>query len=197
MRVSGHVNKSLTMDRNSRPRQSRGNRGSAVAVPAARDDLAKTELHLDGLVVLKIVKHAHESPETTGILLGLDQEDHLEVTNCFPLLPDADERRQDKYTSEMLKLLRQVKIDNFNIGWYQSSPLNAFCTERFVQIQYGYQDETAGAAAIIYDPTSASLGSLYLKVRGCFGTQRWAQGPVGLALACAAFFFAMFSIFLE
>ena len=116
------------------------------------------------MVVLKVVKHAHESPDTTGILLGLEQSSHIEVTNCFPLLPDAEERRQDKYTSEMLKLLREVKIDNFNIGWYQSSPLNSFCTDEFVEIQHGYQQETEGAVALIYDPTSASLGSLYLKV---------------------------------
>jgi hypothetical protein len=159
------------MDRNLKPRPrgggGGGNSGGSViarAAPQSREDLAKTELHLDGLVVLKIVKHAHENPVTRGILLGLDQADHLEVTNCFPLLPDGSERQVDRYTQDMLKLLREVKIDNFNIGWYQSSPLNAFCTETFVQIHHMYQEETAGAAAIIYDPISASLGSLFLKV---------------------------------
>jgi hypothetical protein len=160
------------MDRNLKPRPGGGGRGGnsggggviARAAPQSREDFAKTELHLDGLVVLKIVKHAHENPVTRGILLGLDQADHLEVTNCFPLLPDGSERQVDRYTQDMLKLLREVKIDNFNIGWYQSSPLNAFCTETFVQIHHMYQEETAGAAAIIYDPISASLGSLFLKV---------------------------------
>lgn len=156
------------MDRNLKPRPrvvGGGNAGGAIvrAPPQSREDLAKTELHLDGLVVLKIVKHAHENPVTRGILLGLDQADHLDVTNCFPLLPDGSERQVDRYTQDMLKLLREVKIDNFNIGWYQSSPLNAFCTETFVQIHHMYQEETAGAAAIIYDPVSASLGSLFLK----------------------------------
>lgn len=63
----------------------------------------------------------------------------------------------------MLKLLREVKIDNYNLGWYHSCPLNSFCTESFIKYQYRCQDETPGAAAIVYDPTSATLGSLCLK----------------------------------
>jgi hypothetical protein len=146
-----------------------GAAGKKAAASSGEDSGSKKEIHLDGLAVLKIVKHAHEAPDTTGILLGLDMHDHLEITNCFPQLPAevADERRRDRYTMEMLKLLREVKIDNYNIGWYQSCPLNSFATETFVRNQHSYQVETPGAAAIIYDPTSASLGSLYLKVCCC------------------------------
>lgn len=144
------------MDRNSRPRG--GAPYVKSTVPEAQ--LATKELHVDGLVVVKIVKNAHENPDCTGTLVGLDHEDHLEVTNCFPLASE----RSDMYVHDMLKLLREVKIDNYNLGWYMSSPLNTFYNEQFVQTMLTYQKETAGSAAIVYDPVSASLGTLYLKV---------------------------------
>jgi len=147
-----------------RPPIGAGNAGKKVATTSVPNETKRAlarEIHLDGLVVLKIVKNAHESADS-GVLLGLDKGQHLEVTNCFPSHPE--DRRQEKYKTEMLKLLREVRVDHYTIGWYQSCPLNTFCTERFVRTQYKTQEETTGAIAIIYDPTSASLGSLCLKV---------------------------------
>jgi translation initiation factor 3 subunit H len=50
---------------------------------------------VEGLVVLKILKHCKESlPATaTGTLLGMDSDGVVEVTNCFPrpLVADSDD----------------------------------------------------------------------------------------------------------
>ncbi|XP_026101897.1 eukaryotic translation initiation factor 3 subunit H-A-like [Carassius auratus] len=46
------------------------------------------QIQIDGLVVLKIIKHYQEegqgSEVVQGVLLGLVVEDSLEITNCFP-----------------------------------------------------------------------------------------------------------------
>ncbi|XP_026139025.1 eukaryotic translation initiation factor 3 subunit H-A isoform X2 [Carassius auratus] len=46
------------------------------------------QIQIDGLVVLKIIKHYQEegqgSEVVQGVLLGLVVEDRLEITNCFP-----------------------------------------------------------------------------------------------------------------
>ena len=49
-------------------------------------------VQLDGLVLMKLIKHCSENvPDVvTGQLLGLDVDDKLEVTNCFPVPMDAD-----------------------------------------------------------------------------------------------------------
>jgi translation initiation factor 3 subunit H len=67
---------------------------STMAAPPTFASIAerKTEdtplrvVHIDGHVVLKIVKHSKEGMPTlvTGQLLGLDVGQTLEVTDCFP-----------------------------------------------------------------------------------------------------------------
>lgn len=67
---------------------------SYQAIPASMakviDIEADIPLHtvqLDALVVSKIIKHAREAPSTTahGLLLGLDLDGTLEISNSFPL----------------------------------------------------------------------------------------------------------------
>ncbi|RUS23688.1 hypothetical protein BC938DRAFT_474765 [Jimgerdemannia flammicorona] len=65
-------------------------------VSAALDvesSLPLTSVQLDGLVVLKIIKHCREAYPTdvTGQLLGLDVHGVLDVTNCFPFPSDDDD----------------------------------------------------------------------------------------------------------
>ncbi|CAO3596423.1 unnamed protein product [Absidia cylindrospora] len=59
-------------------------------------------VQLDGLVVLKIIKHCRESypSDVTGQLLGLDDKGTLEVTNCFPFPSDDDETANGKITKD-------------------------------------------------------------------------------------------------
>ena len=59
-------------------------------------------VQLDGLVLLKIIKHCTENvPEVmTGQLLGLDVDGKLEVTNCFAI-PSNDEDNTDGMSTSM------------------------------------------------------------------------------------------------
>ncbi len=58
----------------------------AAAMEKKTDSAPLRNVQLDGLAVLKILKHCKESMPSlvTGQLLGLDIGQTLEVTDCFP-----------------------------------------------------------------------------------------------------------------
>ncbi len=123
-----------------------------------------------------------------GILLGLNNRETLEVTNCFPMIPkrsaatsattsssatgtdDAateaissaeDERR---YQVEMLKCLRDVNVDCNTVGWYQSTFLESFMTAKTIDAQYQYQMELGDKCVhIVFDPVRTRKGQLYVR----------------------------------
>lgn len=83
-----------------------------------------SKVRLEGLVVLKIIKHCQENfPMTVmGQLLGMDMEDTLEITNCYPFMtqnvnatvgPEASEstaafeRNQQQYQRDMMFYVRE------------------------------------------------------------------------------------------
>ncbi|KAG5185831.1 eukaryotic initiation factor 3H1 subunit [Tribonema minus] len=144
------------------------------------------EVHMDGLAVLKIIKHCTEALPgmVAGSLLGLDQSATLEVTHSFPL-PSAKKeadtggeggvglaRPADElsnlsgqdYQMEMMKMLREVNVDNNCVGWYQSMYLGSFCTQTLVDNQYTYQENLSdNAVVVLYDPVQTARGQLTLK----------------------------------
>nr|GEU95031.1 eukaryotic translation initiation factor 3 subunit H [Tanacetum cinerariifolium] len=79
-------------------------------------------VQIEGLVILKIIKHCTEfSPAlVTGQLLGLDVGSVLEVTNCFPFpIREEDEEIEAEganYQLEMMRCLREVNVDNNTVG---------------------------------------------------------------------------------
>jgi len=128
-------------------------------------------VQLDGLALLKIVKHCHESlPQmVTGSLLGLASENGvLEVTHSFPFpdstdaSPSADEGQD--FQLEMMRMLREVNVDNNCVGWYQSMYLGSYSTSSLLENQLSYQtDLSPNAVVLLYDPLQTSHGSLVLK----------------------------------
>mmetsp|Transcript_25433 Transcript_25433/g.58678 ORF Transcript_25433/g.58678 Transcript_25433/m.58678 type:complete len:339 (-) Transcript_25433:112-1128(-) len=143
------------------------------------------EVHIYGLAVLKIVKHCQESLPTmvTGSLLGLDIGDVLEITHAFPFpaprprpnpddviaaasaaADDADQLEGYEYQLEMMKMLREVNVDNNCVGWYQSTYLGSFSTSALVENQYSYQvDLSRNSVVVLYDPTRTTAGTLALR----------------------------------
>jgi len=131
-------------------------------------------VQIEGLVVLKIIKHCSEevsgvNSEVQGALLGLVVEDRLEITNCFPFPKHADDEEADEttlgdYQSVMTRHLRNVNVDHLQVGWYQS---NAFGTSlsklETVDTQFMYQGIIEESVAILYDPIRTSRGHLSLK----------------------------------
>lgn len=138
--------------------------------------------------LLKIVKHCHESlPHmVTGSLLGLVVENGvLEITHSFPF-PDArsssDNNRKDddkestggdndasgleghEFQLEMMRMLREVNVDNNCVGWYQSVYLGIYSTSSLLENQFSYQtDLSPSAVVILYDPMQTTKGNLMLR----------------------------------
>ncbi|KAG5231910.1 eukaryotic translation initiation factor [Salix suchowensis] len=126
-------------------------------------------VQIEGLVVLKIIKHCKElSPSlVTGQLLGLDVGSVLEVTNCFPFpIREEDEEIEAEganYQLEMMRCLREVNVDNNTVGWYQSMLFGCFQTVELIETFMNYQENIKRCVCIIYDPSRANQGVLALK----------------------------------
>jgi len=154
-----------------------------------------SRVHIDGLAVLKIVKHCQESLPSmvTGSLLGLEAGDGvLEITHAFPF-PDGKDSSGDlaavkdagggdeekasgvdeeaaaaldghEFQLEMMKMLREVNVDNNCVGWYQSMYLGSYSTAALLESQLNYQTElSANAVVVLYDPMQTSHGELTLR----------------------------------
>ena len=62
-------------------------------------------VQIDGLVILKIIKHCQEealNAEVRGVLLGLIMDRRLEVTNCFPFPRHSEENDIDEMDYQCL-----------------------------------------------------------------------------------------------
>lgn len=134
-------------------------------------------VQIDGLVVLKIIKHCRDegnpSVMISGQLLGMDitleGTTTLEVTSCFPMPHSSEEdqsgEEMESYATEMLRCMREVNVDNNTVGWYQSSYMNSWLDpERpTVATQFQFQDTVPKSVCLVYDPVRTSTGSVHLK----------------------------------
>lgn len=144
-------------------------------------------VHIDGLAVLKIVKHCQESlPKfVSGSLLGLVVNNGvLEISHSFPFPDPRDDSKSDiiksandtgadddgsaldghEYQLEMMKMLREVNVDNNCVGWYQSVCLGSYSTVSLLQNQLSYQtDLSPNAVVLLFDPMQTAHGNLELK----------------------------------
>ncbi|KAK3590405.1 hypothetical protein CHS0354_008757 [Potamilus streckersoni] len=127
-------------------------------------------VQIDGLVVLKIVKHCQEegsggSDLVQGVLLGLVMDNRLEITNCFPFPKRTEEEDFDEvhYQMEMMRNLRKVNIDHLHVGWYQSTYFGAFINKPLLDSQFNYQNSIEESVVLIYDPLRTTQGFLALK----------------------------------
>jgi translation initiation factor 3 subunit H len=110
-----------------------------------------------------------------GSLLGLDVNGILEVTFSypFPTAAKGDDEGHNKddidgqeYQIEMMKMLRDVNMDNNCVGWYQSSYMGTYSTPEVVGTQETYQsaeDLSDNSVVLIFDPIQTKKGHLSLK----------------------------------
>lgn len=137
---------------------------AAKKVPSASASRAKRikVIQLDGLVLLKILKHCKEnSPDiVTGSLLGMEVGSSLEVTNCFPYLADEDD---PDYIEDTLQAMDRVNVDNNNVGWYQSSLDGSFFSSTTIQEQYNFQKAIPSSICIVHEPQRSKEGKLSIK----------------------------------
>jgi translation initiation factor 3 subunit H len=145
-----------------------------VPTPIQTKNVPITEVHIDGLAVLKIVKHCKDAlpKEVSGALLGLDQKGILEITHSFPGVSavggegyaeeEYDELDQ-AYQLDMMASLREVNVDNNSVGWYQSMFLGTFNSMKLVNNLASYQASIANSVVILYDPIQTAKGSLTIR----------------------------------
>jgi translation initiation factor 3 subunit H len=131
---------------------------------------------------MKIVKHCSSSFPTTatGSIVGMDNNNVLEVTNTFPF-PTPDISTTDHqtdasslaaaprakaniaYQNEMIRHLKEVNVDANNVGWYTSASMGNFITLPFVENQYHYQRDNDKTVALVHDVSRSSQGALNLR----------------------------------
>jgi translation initiation factor 3 subunit H len=136
------------------------------------------EVIIDGLAVLKIVKHCNDNLPTmvAGSLLGLDVGGALEITYSYSFpgakaegdapVEGVSDLDGAEYQIEMMKMLRDVNVDNNCVGWYQSMYLGTMCTNDVVNYQYSYQSSeelSDNSIVIMYDPIQSRKGTLVIK----------------------------------
>ncbi|KAF8560424.1 hypothetical protein OG21DRAFT_1401560 [Imleria badia] len=131
-------------------------------------EIPLTCVQLDALVVTKIVQHGHEAPSASahGLLLGLDLDGVLEVSNSFPL-PSQTSEEDDKssksivrYQASMLRSLKEVQGDDNVVGFYQATTLGAFFNQTLVDTQAIHQERLRhGGVVIVHDVSQTARGN--------------------------------------
>lgn len=149
-------------------------------------DIPLSEVQLDALVVTKIIKHGREAPSSTahGLLLGLDLDGTLEVSNSFPLPhhggDDDDKSNKSigvspyltamasakpiiaRYQASMLRSLKEVQADDSVIGFYQATTLGAFFNQTLIDTQAIHQEKLRHGGIVIVHGMHANHQFLFL-----------------------------------
>ncbi|KAJ6783669.1 hypothetical protein PWT90_06739 [Aphanocladium album] len=141
-------------------------------------------VQVEALVIMKIAKHCSTNfpSMATGALVGMDQNNVLEITNTFPF-PTVDSSATDShqndaamiaaaaprqksnitYQNEMIRHLKEVNIDANNVGFYTSATMGNFVNIGFIENLYFYQKEHSETVALVYDTSRSSQGNLTLR----------------------------------
>eukprot|EP00954_Amorphochlora_amoebiformis_P000552 43828-Amorphochlora_amoeboformis.AAC.1 len=112
-----------------------------------------------------IPSHCNENKgeSVSGQLLGLNVEGKLEVTNSFPGLPAEEKTDPDAFLDAMMKLLKQVNVDNNSVGWYQSAYGGEWIENDIIRTQYNFQSSIPESVVLVYDPYTTTKGNLAVK----------------------------------
>lgn len=131
-------------------------------------EISVTSIQLDGMVVSKIIKHSSEahSPIVHGLLLGLDIDGTLEVSNSFPLPhhsndeDDKQAKNSGRYQASMLRSLKEVRADDSVVGFYQSTTMGAFFRQTMLDTQALHQDRLRhGGIIVVHDVSQTTRGN--------------------------------------
>ncbi|PRT54992.1 Eukaryotic translation initiation factor 3 subunit H [Wickerhamiella sorbophila] len=143
-------------------------------MPAYPEFGTADQVELDAAAIFQITRHLHDQfPRSAGgILLGMELEGTIEVTETFPLPPSASEGDGSnlrskailEYQSQMIEQLKQVGSDTQIQGWYVSSSLGAIYEQSFLDNMFFYQQQNRDAVMIVHDVAmSRETSTLVLK----------------------------------
>ncbi|KAF4015999.1 hypothetical protein G4228_008334 [Cervus hanglu yarkandensis] len=122
-------------------------------------DSAVKQVQIDGLVVLKIIKHYQEEGQGT-------EKINLRLPTAFLSLSTTEDDAdfdEVQYQMEMMRSLCHVNIDHLHVGWYQSTYYGSFVTWALLDSQFSYQHAIEESVVLIYEPIKTAQGSLSLK----------------------------------
>lgn len=60
-------------------------------------------------------------------------------------------------SSEMMRHLREVNVDNNTVGWYTSTYLSSFLSESLIHDQFNYQTTISKCVVVVYDPLKVRM----------------------------------------
>merc|ERR1719436_481153 len=129
-------------------------------------------VQIDGLVVMKLIKHCHELEASSsgsliaqGALLGLVATGgRLEITHCFPFPCGSEEAiDEEEFQLTMMRRLRQVNVDHQHVVWYQSSQFGNFLSPQLLESQFSYQTSIEESVCLIFDTAKTAQGFLSVK----------------------------------
>ncbi|EMD42222.1 hypothetical protein CERSUDRAFT_110754 [Gelatoporia subvermispora B] len=131
-------------------------------------EIPLTAVQVDGLVVTKIIKHSREAYGSTahGILLGLDLDGTLEVSNSFALpshASDDDDKSAKgvaRYQAAMMRSLKEVQADDSIVGFYQAMTLGSFFNQTLIETQAIHQERLRhGGIVVVHDLSQTARGN--------------------------------------
>jgi translation initiation factor 3 subunit H len=133
---------------------------------AEQESKVLREVHLDSLVLLKIIQHCEESDgPAVGHLIGHDLGDKIDITYSFalPSRPTDSNITLEKYPKKILKRLEKCQLENSQVGWYQRAEQGLSLDINSAEYQYNFQKEFFNAVMIVYDPLLEASSSHPLK----------------------------------
>lgn len=130
-------------------------------------EIPVTSVQLDGMVISKIVKHGRggSAGGACGLLVGLDLDGTLAVSNSFPLPNrafDDDEKASKsttRYQASMLRSLKEIQADDSVVGFYQAISLGAFYTQTLLETHAVHQERLRhGGIVVVHDVSPSATG---------------------------------------
>jgi translation initiation factor 3 subunit H len=141
--------------------------GALDSVLTGKGDGPIRRVQIDALVVLQIMKHCKQNAPhpVTGVLLGLDVGDTMQVTHSFEKAREDDRggdaaggHDSEEHQVEMMRKLREVNVDTNTVGWYQTTHLGQFFSNTAIENQYHWQTENQRSVFLVYDSLQSAIG---------------------------------------
>jgi translation initiation factor 3 subunit H len=95
----------------------------------------------------------------TGLLLGIDLDGVLEVSNSFPLPPSSSvvadseddklSRSSARYQASMLRSLKDIQGDDNVVGFYQSCSFGNYISQSLVEMQTAHRGKLRHGGVVI------------------------------------------------
>ena len=131
--------------------------GEAGDSGALIEDKTEEDILLEEATALQAQAAANSDPATAAELTAKANECISKAASAAASAAAAASGNDENYPLEMLKMLREVNVDNNCIGWYQSTYLGSFCHSNLVENQIQWQVDSGNSVVVLYDPVQSSV----------------------------------------